>query len=795
MRRLRTADAVLLVSLLALWVACAALHVKQVAGGQLAWVGVYVAAPASSDGFPTVRGFWPGATRDASGDLAVGDRLLNVGGADLRGVGPFGFVARTYAAAAERHELRVPLAYEHSGVAGNTTIALVPVAFPWRLLPLTFALVVSGALVLARRPGTRVARAFFLAAVAYGLHWTLFLGGPRPQSYAWVVVFFCTSLVMLPLILRAVLIFPAEVAPAGGRLPWWPWLFAGSAPISLSWIYGAPLPPEVAFRAVFAVNVAFIVTALAVLTRNFRRAGPIGRRQLKWVVLGMYVGTVPMLLSDAVATVAPSLWWLHQVAMIAQIFIPLCVLIAIVRTNYFDVDRLITGAAVYSVLSVLLLAAVLTAVPQMARVASRAVDLDPRTVQLVLSVVVAGGMVPTNRFLRRRVERVLFRERHALRAGVEELLRDLAAAAGPEELLTLVGERLEALVRPQACVIYAPLGESFAPIFATGNEEHGEPPTLSADAAAIVALWTRMAPLDLEQWTPTRSQEVTQDERAALERLRAAVLLPVRRGADLAAAISLGAKRSGDVYTATDLALLGAVADKVSGELLRFDTAVILQQERKMSETLRRYVPQPVAARLRRGQSIEGAERDVSVLFVDIRGYTTYSEAHASRTVFWMINRYTEAVSGVIQRRGGTVVGFLGDGLMAVFGAPDSLPDHARVSVQAAREVIAAVRHLALGPSAGDAPIAVGVGIASGQAFVGNIRTSDRFVYTAVGDVVNLASRIQGLTRELHAAVAIDARTHCAAGDSVAGFERHQGLRIRGRAKPVDVYSLPLAAA
>ena len=214
-----------------------------------------------------------------------------------------------------------------------------------------------------------------------------------------------------------------------------------------------------------------------------------------------------------------------------------------------------------------------------------------------------------------------------------------------------------------------------------------------------------------------------------------------------------------------------------------------------MSAALRRYVPQPVAARLTRGQSIEGGERDVSVLFVDIRGYTTYSEARAAGAVFSMINRYTEAVSAVIQRRGGTVVEFLGDGLMAVFGAPDAMPDHARVSVQAACEVVETVNRLALGARGGTAPIAVGVGIASGQAFVGNIRTSDRFVYTAVGDVVNLASRIQGLTRELQAVVAIDAHTHRTAGESAARFTRHAQVRIRGRAEPVDVYSLPAAAA
>jgi adenylate cyclase len=200
-----------------------------------------------------------------------------------------------------------------------------------------------------------------------------------------------------------------------------------------------------------------------------------------------------------------------------------------------------------------------------------------------------------------------------------------------------------------------------------------------------------------------------------------------------------------------------------------------------------------VASRLTRGQSIEGGEHDVSVLFVDIRGYTTYSEQQAAGTVFSMVNRYTEAVSAVIQRRGGTVVEFLGDGLMAVFGAPEPMPDHARAAVEAACEVITTVRQLALGPRDGTPPITAGVGIASGQAFVGNVRTNDRFVYTAIGDVVNLASRMERLTRDLHAAVAIDARTHRTAGDSAARFQHHERVTIRGRAEPVDVYSLPLA--
>ncbi len=215
-----------------------------------------------------------------------------------------------------------------------------------------------------------------------------------------------------------------------------------------------------------------------------------------------------------------------------------------------------------------------------------------------------------------------------------------------------------------------------------------------------------------------------------------------------------------------------------------------------MGEALRRYVPQPVAARLSRGQSIEGGERDVSVLFVDLRGYTTYSEAQAAGTVFSMINRYTEAVSAVIQRRGGTVVEFLGDGLMAVFGAPEALPDHARVSVQAAREVVAAVRR----PGA--------VRLRRRRADRGRRghrqRPRLRRQHPHQRSLRLHRRRRRREPRLAHPGTdprARGRRRHrrvARIAPPVArrrASRRHERVGIRGRAEPVDVYSLPAAAA
>ena len=128
---------------------------------------------------------------------------------------------------------------------------------------------------------------------------------------------------------------------------------------------------------------------------------------------------------------------------------------------------------------------------------------------------------------------------------------------------------------------------------------------------------------------------------------------------------------------------------------------------------------------------------------------------------------------------------------MAVFGAPEAAADHARAAVQCSRMTVSAVRALKLGDP-GAEPIDVSVGIATGNAFVGNVRTADRLIYTAIGDVANLASRLEGLTRQLKGSIAIDGPTRAGAGDAAAPFVRQGPTLVRGREQVVDVYFLPL---
>ena len=154
------------------------------------------------------------------------------------------------------------------------------------------------------------------------------------------------------------------------------------------------------------------------------------------------------------------------------------------------------------------------------------------------------------------------------------------------------------------------------------------------------------------------------------------------------------------------------------------------------------------------------------------------------------MNRHTEAISEAVREHGGSVVEFNGDGMMAVFGAPRKLAHKERAAVQAGFEIVDAVGRLPVeDPSSGSTNLAVGVGIATGEAFVGNIRAVDRMIWSAIGNTTNLAARLQILTRDLDAALVIDHATWERAQPVSGAFQKRPGVPIRGRRETQDVYA------
>jgi len=209
---------------------------------------------------------------------------------------------------------------------------------------------------------------------------------------------------------------------------------------------------------------------------------------------------------------------------------------------------------------------------------------------------------------------------------------------------------------------------------------------------------------------------------------------------------------------------------------------------------LRQYVPTPIAERIARAESIDCGEREVTVMFVDLHGYTAFADHLSPDEVFAFISLFTEVVCGAVRKEGGFVVEFNGDGMMAVFGAPARQHDKERAALRAARASVAAVASIEIPNRSGPDVPDVGIGIATGPAFVGNIRAADRWIWSAVGSTTNLASRLQSLAHQLSAPIVIDARTQTAAGPEPE-LVRLPNVRIRGLSTPVDLYAQPASKA
>ena len=193
-----------------------------------------------------------------------------------------------------------------------------------------------------------------------------------------------------------------------------------------------------------------------------------------------------------------------------------------------------------------------------------------------------------------------------------------------------------------------------------------------------------------------------------------------------------------------------------------------------------------------------GREREVCVMFADLRGFTKIAEKRLPYDTVFLLNRYFEAVGGAIEAAGGIPNQFIGDGVMALFGVQTGPEDGARDAIAAARAMHQAIADLSAElHEALQSPLRIGIGLHSGPAVVGHMGRGVATYLTAVGDTVNTASRLQDQTKVFACELIISDRVAQNAGLDVSGFVREE-LTVRNRAEPIvawiikDVADLPL---
>ncbi len=216
--------------------------------------------------------------------------------------------------------------------------------------------------------------------------------------------------------------------------------------------------------------------------------------------------------------------------------------------------------------------------------------------------------------------------------------------------------------------------------------------------------------------------------------------------------------------------------------------------KRRIHDLFSRFVPEKVVNQVVANADEElrlgGESRNATVLFSDLRGFTTYSETRPPADVIDILNGYLSEMTDAILDAGGTLVAYMGDGIMAVFGAPLDQSDHCDRALRAGRDMLTRLDRYNREELKGQEPFRMGVGLNTGEVISGNVGSERRLEYTVIGDITNTAARIEGLTKGTPYGLLMAQSTVDGLAETPPDIEFHEDLAIRGRSDTVRLWGV-----
>lgn len=244
-------------------------------------------------------------------------------------------------------------------------------------------------------------------------------------------------------------------------------------------------------------------------------------------------------------------------------------------------------------------------------------------------------------------------------------------------------------------------------------------------------------------------------------------------------------------FSQNDLELISAVAAQTAVTVETIKAHKRLAREEVARANYSRFMPEYVVKQLLENPDsfkLGGINQVITVLFADIRGFTTFSEKESPEKVVGLLNRYFSAMSEIIFAHGGTLDKYIGDGLMALFGAPSATPDDATNALKTAVTMQKRIQQLNLELRAeGYNPVKVGIGLHTGEATVGYIGSEQRSEYTAIGDTVNIAARLESNAKP--GQILVSETTAKFGGDNFT-FTALEPLNVKNRVEPVSLFEV-----
>jgi class 3 adenylate cyclase len=555
---------------------------------------------------------------------------------------------------------------------------------------------------------------------------------------------------------------------------------------------------------------AALLCLLFSLTHTALRASsPVARRRALTVCFGFAAGFLIPVGGESAALL------LHvnlplEFVWLLTLFLPLSITYAILRYNLFDVGVIVRRTLTYGILTAAVIGVYLLCVWLSDKLLRGIPVAQSRSFPVLFALVVLFGLNPLRERLQHVVDRVFFRTRYDFRQTIERLSQDLTGLLDPEEIAArIVHTVMHALNVSNAALFLQDHDDTYRVQAVAGEETERlarlQPPRDNPIIALIAQRPQGVSHYDLEA-NPVLAQKAPRAAEA-FTHLGISLALPIVFKEDLIGLLALGEKKSGAIFTADDIELLRtllnqsaiALANARSYRSLEETNAALRRALRKVErlEHVKTHMGKFVPASVRRlieldptAPALDKHEQDVSVLFLDIAGYASMSQALDHEKVNYLIERYFSSFLDDIYANQGDINETAGDGLMIIF-QDDDPRTHARAAVHTALAIRDKTQRINAELQGIYAPITVNMGINSGLAAVGSTKfegaTGTRWTFTASGPVTNLAARIGAFAT--HGSIYIGAATAQRVSEE---FElRELGPQLfKNVYQPVDVYEV-----
>jgi len=586
------------------------------------------------------------------------------------------------------------------------------------------------------------------------------------------------------------------------RIQFAPYIVAMAIAIPMQLLY-----PAKGFGVFYSLALLYmIVAAVAVLLpvnlAYFKPVSALAHQRAKVVLIGATIAfPVPAIAYFSQLIFGDFLGIRVQTNFLALplVFFPASLAYAIARHNLFDVDVFIKRAVGYVIMTAIIIGAYMLVSIPLNVIAGHYEVAQSRAFPILFTLAVILVFNPLRNRIQAFVDRAFFRKEYDYGSIIDKISGAITSLLDLDQIINRLTATFsdDLFIDNGAVMLLNSDKTEYRVHLAEGVKKQAiEQVILQRDDPIVEIIKNEKKEMTkYDALEDPKYKAVSKECLANFDKLHASLLVPLIYQDNLIGIFSLGEKKSGKFFNRQDIDLLNTVAKQgaVAIENARM-VEEIIEKERfknKIMDSFGKYVTSEVRDQILEGRiPLDGELKDVTVLFADLRGFTTMTESTNPKEVVKIINGYFSEMAEAIGQNHGLVLQFIGDEIEAVFGAPTPLEDHPTHAVRAAvamRERLVTVNDRL--QQKGYAPLNHGIGIHTGNVVAANIGSEDRLSYALVGDTVNAASRIQSLNKEFGTDVLISGTTLERLTEYVDG-EKLGATSVKGKKEPLEIFKL-----